>query len=314
MHETVSVIIPNYNNGQWLSKAIQSCLDQGVYLKEIIVIDDQSDDDSLAVLNTWKQKTDKLKVFTSPEKGANNARNFGLEQATGLFIQWLDADDQLLPDKFADQLSVFAAHPDIEIVYSDIVQNFYENDQFKRSETRRAGPDQDYLETLLLDHWIANNSYLLKRSAADLGAKLNGWNPETPVHQDTEYFIKLAIAGVTFRYLPGVYSTYSKWSAETVSQLNFQNKVQAKFFLFENFKATIEQSEKVNLHNKKVYLSIINTTLLQLSFYNRALVIKKPFSLFSIRPRIIKTRFKYFVYFQYAVQTLRYWINRVFAL
>ncbi len=117
---SISVIIPAFNNTKWLPLTLNSCLAQKDHLKEIIVVDDYSTDDTWGVLHEYQAKYPQtIKIFKNRSKGGNNARNYGFSLSTGEFIQWLDADDQITEGKFAAQLKLFEFDDSVDIVYSD---------------------------------------------------------------------------------------------------------------------------------------------------------------------------------------------------
>ena len=87
----VSVIIPVYNTGKAAIKIIDDLL-RGTYSElEIIVVDDGSTDDSLAILQQIKDK--RVKVFNKTNGGASSARNYGIKKATGMLVSFVDSDD-----------------------------------------------------------------------------------------------------------------------------------------------------------------------------------------------------------------------------
>lgn len=90
----VSVIIPSYNQSQYLNSAISSALDQGIIIPEVIVVDDGSQDNSLAIAKSYENVG--VKVISQVNKGLPSARNTGIMNATGDFCLFLDADDMLL--------------------------------------------------------------------------------------------------------------------------------------------------------------------------------------------------------------------------
>ncbi|MFK7925543.1 MAG: glycosyltransferase family 2 protein, partial [Bacteroidia bacterium] len=129
-HHSVSILIPNYNGGPYLTRTLQSCLEQQIYVKEIIVVDDHSTDDSWKILNEWQNRfPETIKIFRNIGKGGNVGRNYAFSQSSGTFVQWLDSDDQILPNKFAKQLNVFATQSEVDIVYSDWQMDFWDGDQ-----------------------------------------------------------------------------------------------------------------------------------------------------------------------------------------
>lgn len=88
-----SVIIPCYNQGQYLAQAIESVLDQTLKPKEIIVIDDGSTDNSADVARSYKNQG--VRLIQQVNKGLSSARNTGIMNATGEYIFPLDADDMM---------------------------------------------------------------------------------------------------------------------------------------------------------------------------------------------------------------------------
>lgn len=102
MTPLVSIIIPCYNAEQWIAQAIRSALDQTWPNKEIIVIDDGSKDHSLDEIKAFGGK---IRWESGPNRGGCAARNRGLEVAHGEWIQFLDADDVLVPDCVAAKVT-----------------------------------------------------------------------------------------------------------------------------------------------------------------------------------------------------------------
>lgn len=104
MQPLVSILIPAYNAGIWIAESIKSAIGQTWERKEIIVVDDGSTDQTLAVAK--KRASKNVMVVSRPNQGAASARNHALSLAQGDYIQWLDADDLLHPDKVAKQMEI----------------------------------------------------------------------------------------------------------------------------------------------------------------------------------------------------------------
>jgi len=102
MAELVSILIPAYNAEQWIRETMLSAINQTWPNKEIIVVDDGSSDNTYKVAKTLASRV--VKVVTQPNTGACGARNNAFKLAQGDYIQWLDADDLLDPDKISMQL------------------------------------------------------------------------------------------------------------------------------------------------------------------------------------------------------------------
>ena len=89
----ISIIIPVFNSEKYIEQTIKSAIDQTWANKEIIIIDDGSTDNSLAIAKQFKN--DRIKIITQQNKGASAARNKGIAEAKGTYIQFLDAVDIL---------------------------------------------------------------------------------------------------------------------------------------------------------------------------------------------------------------------------
>lgn len=90
---TISCIIPSYNQAQYLAESIKSALSQTIKFKEVIVIDDNSNDNSLDIAFSYP-----VKLISQVNKGLASARNTGIMNAKGDYCLFLDADDILLPN------------------------------------------------------------------------------------------------------------------------------------------------------------------------------------------------------------------------
>src|SRR5262245_27872009 len=103
-HQTsVSVIIPNYNRAALVGETIDNMLAQSLPPAEVIVVDDGSVDDSVAVIDSF---VNRVKLIRQPNRGPGAARNAGLEIATGDFIQFMDSDDLASLNKLEDQVAL----------------------------------------------------------------------------------------------------------------------------------------------------------------------------------------------------------------
>jgi len=105
----VSVIIPVYNAGPFLEKAVGSAV-QFEEVREIILVEDKSTDHSLEICRKLALEYNKVKLYQHPDQGNHGAgatRNLGIEKATGNFITFLDADDYYLPNRFDAEKEIF---------------------------------------------------------------------------------------------------------------------------------------------------------------------------------------------------------------
>ncbi|HWI27760.1 MAG TPA: glycosyltransferase family A protein [Stellaceae bacterium] len=118
------MIMPNKNDGRWLRASVASVLRQDFSDYELVIIDDNSSDDSLAVLRDLADSDHRIRVICSQQDlGVGQARNLGMECAKGELISFLDADDLMLPDTLRRQISAFDAarrrNPGVQLMATD---------------------------------------------------------------------------------------------------------------------------------------------------------------------------------------------------
>src|SRR5258708_8154242 len=116
MRPLVSILIPAFNAEDWISDTIKSALDQTWPVKEIIVVDDGSRDQTPAIAQSFASEG--VLVVSQPNQGAAAARNKAFSLCNGDYIQWLDADDLLAPDKVAKQVEALDSCPGKRTVLS----------------------------------------------------------------------------------------------------------------------------------------------------------------------------------------------------
>jgi len=103
--KTLTVVIPAYNYANYIGECIQSVLDQTVKADEIIVVDDESTDNTKEIVAKYP-----VKYIWQKNKGLSGARNTGIKEATSEYIMCLDADDMLRPDAIREHMAI--AEPD----------------------------------------------------------------------------------------------------------------------------------------------------------------------------------------------------------
>ncbi len=112
----ISVIIPTYNRGAVLERAIKSVLNQSYRNFEIIVVDDGSTDNTHRILEKYSRQ---IRYFSQLHSGVSSCRNFGLEKSEGTWVAFLDSDDYWLPEKLERQIQFVQQHPEFLIVQTD---------------------------------------------------------------------------------------------------------------------------------------------------------------------------------------------------
>lgn len=120
MHVLVSILIPAYNAEKSISYALNSCLLQTYPHLEVLVLDDASTDNTLVILQTFKDERIRI-IRHRQNRGVAASRNTLLEEARGEYIAWLDADDTMLPERVDRQLAYMQANPAADIAGTWVV-------------------------------------------------------------------------------------------------------------------------------------------------------------------------------------------------
>jgi glycosyltransferase involved in cell wall biosynthesis len=209
MGSLVSVLIPCYNGERWIAQAIESALAQAWDEKEVIVVDDGSRDRSVDVI---AQFAGRIRWESGPNRGGGAARNRLLELAHGEWIQYLDADDYLLPNKIAQQMAFASARTDLDIIFGPVTMEHW-SEQSTRHELLPIPEPHDL--------WVLLASWGLPQTGGPLWRKqaivdVGGWKRDQPCCQEHELYLRLLMRGKRFAYCPTTGAIYRQWSTDTV--------------------------------------------------------------------------------------------------
>ena len=236
----VSVIIPCYNAEQWLREAIISCLNQTYFNIEIIVIDDGSTDSSLDVIRSYDNK---IIWETRPNRGGNYARNRGFKLSKGNYIQYLDADDYLLPEKIEKQVC-FLNKTHADAVYGDWRhQHHLSNGSVVLDDVKVSGLQPDILESLLADWWISPACLLFSRTAVK---NSGGWDESLKAGQDRDFLLSVVLSGSRVSYHAGCYSIYRRYGNVTVSTSSKSRYLESHQKILEKFERRLAEQGKLS--------------------------------------------------------------------
>ena len=110
MHKNIkiTIIIPLYNMENYIKECLNSISSQTLNEIEIICVDDGSNDDTLHILNEYKKKDPRVKIYTQSHQYAGVARNLGLQNASGKYVTFVDGDDKLETSKALENLYINA--------------------------------------------------------------------------------------------------------------------------------------------------------------------------------------------------------------
>jgi len=184
----VSVVIPTYNRGHLVSRAIRSVLDQTYQNFEVIVVDDASTDNTEKVVKCFNNE--KIKYFRHERnKGAATARNTGIRAAQGEYIAFQDSDDEWLPEKLEKQIKVFENAPaEVGVVYT----GFWRLEDGKKTYipfARIIRNEGKIHNELLKGNFVATVAALVK---TECFSYVGLFDERLPRLQDWELFIRIS--------------------------------------------------------------------------------------------------------------------------
>lgn len=129
MQDKISIIVPAYNAGKFISRCIESILIQTYSNIEVIIIDDGSNDNTFELCNNWACKDKRIRVYKINNCGPANARNIGIKEATGEWLLFVDADDSICSTMCADLLYA-AKENSAEMSFCNLVNRGLKRDDF----------------------------------------------------------------------------------------------------------------------------------------------------------------------------------------
>jgi glycosyltransferase involved in cell wall biosynthesis len=227
----VSVLIPCYNSGRWISDTLESVLAQTWPNMEIIVVNDGSTDDSRSILDGYLSRG--VKVIDQPNRGQTAALNRCLSAAHGEFIQYLDADDLLASDKIELQMRRLADKPDC--IASAEWARFREE-----PATTEFTPDETWQDLNPVDWLVANwkdgggmmypAMWLLPRTIVDA---IGPWREDLTLINDTDYFTRAVLASRRVLFCEGARTYYRSGILGSLSGLKSRKGWESQFKVIE---------------------------------------------------------------------------------
>ena len=238
MH-TISVIVPIFNAGAYLAKCIESLIHQPYIALQIILVNDGSTDDSLAIAQQYAAQDSRIEVYTQTNQGQSVARNLGLQYAKGEYISFVDADDYVDNDFY----TVLMQH----IGDLDCVQIGY----------KRVSAQGKVLLEKLPKHFHQFTSPCMRLYRRELFTKHDLRFPSGMIYEDVVFSLDFWGTKPSYRILS--YTGYN-YLANTSSTTAMRNLV-AKELLFATLK------EKRQLSKSLIHKLLVIYTVLRLKFH-----------------------------------------------
>ncbi len=249
MPELVSILIPAYNAEKWIGETVRSALNQTWPRTEIIIIDDGSSDSTAEVARSFRSPS--IKVIKQQNAGPCIARNAAYALAQGDFIQWLDADDLLAPDKIQRQMQRIDGSASSKILLAAACGAFYNNPKRARFGPMPVWQNlsprdllvQKFSDTECINWHIVVHSWLVSRTLAELAGPWDVRLQRTDA--DGEYACRLVAVSDRVLFVPEARCYYRKGLAGSLSatRTNLKEEELLHRLLFDHLLSLEDSSE-----------------------------------------------------------------------
>lgn len=189
----VSIITPAYNMARFLPAAIDSALSQDYEDKEIVVLDDGSQDDTAAVVRAYG---DKVRYHWQPNEGVANSYNRLMRLAQGEYVHVLDADDVLMPGTISANVAMLDKYPSAAMVYGDaVVVDEHGKPYGRRTAPAWIGktelvPSRKMFKELLKGCHITNSTVMVRRGLFD---EIGPYEQESVPGEDWDMWLRTSV-------------------------------------------------------------------------------------------------------------------------
>ncbi|WP_170789471.1 glycosyltransferase family 2 protein [Ruegeria lacuscaerulensis] len=194
-----SIIIPARNMERFVTPTLDSVSSQTLTAFEVICIDDGSTDGTRRIFDAYAQKDARFRPVSGPAKGVSAARNLGLEQASGAFVLFLDADD-LLHSEALQRFHASLSNSDAVGAVAGVQRINVDGEDLRGADNRALIPEQDQLAALLRKNYVVNGGALALRTQA--ARQAGGYDTSLKNGEDWEFWSRVALEG-RFEVVPG---------------------------------------------------------------------------------------------------------------
>jgi glycosyltransferase involved in cell wall biosynthesis len=223
MKPLVSILIPAYNAEQWIGYTLESAVAQTWQRKEIIVANDGSTDRTAEIARRFASKG--VRVVTTGNEGLSGAVNNAYKHSQGDYLQYLDADDLLEPNKIERQLAALRDGDSKRLLLSSPMAFFYYRSRRARFLHNSLCQDLSPVEWLLRkmgdNLHLQNATWLVSRELAETAGP---WDKDLHYDQDGEYFTRVLMASQGTRFVPGTGIYYRVVGTNRVSYIGNSDK------------------------------------------------------------------------------------------
>jgi glycosyltransferase involved in cell wall biosynthesis len=244
----VSILIPAYNSEQWIAETLHSAVAQTWPRKEIIVVDDGSKDHTAEVAQRFA--SNQVRVVSKQNEGAAATRNHALRLSQGDYVQWLDADDLLVPDKIERQLATLGDGDSKRVLLSGPWAFFSYRIQKARFSATSLWRDLSPVEWLLRK--MGENLHMQTATwltSRELVEAAGSWDTRLLSDDDGEYFCRVLLASEGTRFVPEARVFYRVTPSSRLSYIGTSDKKKdamvVSMKLHIQYVRSLEESERV---------------------------------------------------------------------
>lgn len=269
--ELISVIVPVYNVEKYLEKCVDSIVNQTYKNLEIILVDDGATDNSGKICDELVELDNRIKVYHKKNGGLSDARNYGVERATGDYIGFVDSDDYIdaeMYEKLYEAIkkeNVDVAECNLKIVYPE------KTDLFTDQKYYQICNKQEYLEEYLKIEKIFGSA-CVRLTKVDIAKKLKF--PVGKLYEDTYYAYDLI--GIVDKYVIVDNPYYNYLMREnSITNAKFNPRIFDLIEIVEKFHTNVYKNypslkEAADCRKMYAYFSVLNSILLEEDFKNNS--------------------------------------------
>ena len=237
----VSVLIPLYNAERFISETIDSVLNQTYENIEIIIVDDGSTDNSYRIAEEYQNKYSNIIVTRQANKGPGAARNKAFSLSSGEFIQYLDADDLLAPNKIELQSKILLKEKKA-FVFGQVAE-FKTNIQSSRFMSFPFFHSYQNIEPFFVDYWgysgmLATHSFMASKDSIIAAGP---WNEKWILNEDGEFISRLICQCEKIVFLEKSISYYRKDNSMSLNSHRSEKHFTSQLESYDSYLNIIEQ-------------------------------------------------------------------------
>lgn len=310
VEELLSIIVPMYNAECYVDRCITSIIGQSYRNLEIIIVDDGSEDNTLTKVNSLAKQDDRIRVFSKSNEGVSKARNFGIENARGEFLTFVDVDDYLLEDNYSTVMKYCEYDLVLGGTYLEVKDSKVINDD-SNVETSSKSP-QDFIQDIFNEKIYANVwRGIFKKSIID------GHNirfPDLKMSEDMIFIFEYLLHCKTCFYINRIGYVYNRININNAVNNMGNLKYLEDYIEFPRvLKKVFTKNKKYNLYKtyiaKRIVISAMQIRLMVNYKEFKKCISSKRFSGILDKDVFLEEK-KYSLYY-WALRHRQYWICNI---